>query len=114
MDFYNNKITDEGFKTFCGEVKNDTFNNLQKLNLGKNELGNESMKSFSIIFSGFINLEEVNFSHNNFTDDITLYFSQQINELVDCIQKIDISNNKLSDGIKIFFKEIGIPLSIKY
>jgi len=114
IDFYNNKITDEGFKTFCDEVKNETFNNLQKLNLGKNELGNESMKNFSIIFSDFVNLEEIILCHNNFTDDIILYFSQQINELVDCIQKIDISNNKLSEGIKILFKETGIPLNIKY
>ena len=62
IDFYSNKIADGGFRTFCEEVKNGTFNNLQKINLGKNEFGNESMKNFSIIFLECINLEEVNFS----------------------------------------------------
>ena len=114
IDFYNNKINDDGFKVFCDETKNDTFNSLLKLNLGKNNLGNESMKNFSNIYLKCINLEEVNFSYNNFTDDIVLYFSQQLNDLVDNIQKIDISNNKLSDQMKILFKETGIPLNIIY
>ena len=114
MDFYNNKIGDEGFKIFCEETKNETFNTLQKLNLGKNDLGNESMKSFSSIFLKCINLEEVNFSYNNFTDDIVLYFSAQINELVDNIRIIDITNNKLSEAMKVLFKETGIPLNIIY
>ena len=114
MDFYSNKIGDEGFKVFCDETKNDTFNNLQKLNLGKNDLGNESMRNFSIIFFKCINLNEVNFSYNNFTDDIALYFNTQLNDLVDNIQLIDITNNKLSETIKNLFKETGIPLNIHY
>ena len=114
MDFYNNKIGDEGFKVFCDETKNDTFNNLQKLNLGKNDLGNESMRNFSIIFFKCINLNEVNFSYNNFTDEIALYFKMQLNDLVDNIQFIDITNNKLSETIKNLFKETGIPLNIHY
>ena len=114
MDFYKNKISDDGFKTFCDEANNDTFSNLQKLNLGHNELGNDSMKNFSSIFLKCINLEEVNFSNNNLTDEITLYFSPQLNELVDNIQKIDISNNKLSEAIRILFKETGLPLNINY
>ena len=114
IDFYSNKIGDEGFKIFCDEANNGTFNNLQKLNVGKNELGNESMKNFSNIFLKCINLEEVNFSHNKLTDEITLYFSQQLNELVDNIQKIDISNNRLSEAIRLLFKEAGLPLNIHY
>ena len=114
MDFYNNKISDDGFKVFCEETKNETFNNLQKLNLGKNNLGNDSMKEFSYIFLKCLNLEEVNFSYNNFTDDIVLYYSSQINDLVDNIRIIDITNNKLSDSMKILFKESGIPLNIIY
>ena len=114
MDFYNNKIGDDGFKVFCEETKNETFNNLQKLNLGKNNLGNDSMKEFSYVFFKCINLEEVNFSYNNFTDDIVLYYSSQINDLVDNIRIIDITNNKLSDAMKALFKETGIPLNIIY
>ena len=72
------------------------------------------MKSFSSIFLKCINLEEVNFSYNNFTDDIVLYFSAQINELVDNIRIIDITNNKLSEAMKVLFKETGIPLNIIY
>lgn len=30
MDFYSNKIGDDGFRIFCEEAKNDTFNNLKK------------------------------------------------------------------------------------
>lgn len=114
IDFYNNKISDDGFKVFCDEIKNNTFERLQKLNIGKNELGNESMRIFSMYYLKCKNLNEVNFSYNNFTDDIALYFSTQLNDLVDNIQIIDITNNKLSDAIKTLFKETGLPLNIKY
>jgi hypothetical protein len=72
------------------------------------------MRNFSIIFFKCINLNEVNFSYNNFTDDIALYFNTQLNDLVDNIQLIDITNNKLSETIKNLFKETGIPLNIHY
>ena len=72
------------------------------------------MKCFSETFLKYNNLTEVDFSYNNFTDDIVLYFNQQINDLVDNIQKIDITNNKLSEGMKNYFKESGIPLNIIY
>ena len=114
MDFYSNKIGDDGFRIFCEEAKNDTFNNLKKINFGKNELGNEALKCFSSTFLKYINLTEVNFSYNNLTDDIALYFASQLNDLVDNIQIIDITNNKLSDAIKNYFKEQGIPLNIVY
>ena len=114
MDFYNNKIGDDGFRVFCEEAKNETFINLKEINFGKNELCNEAMKCFSDNFLKFKNLAEVNFSNNNFTDDIVLYFTSQINELVDNIQIIDITNNKLSEEMKNIFKETGIPLNIIY
>ena len=114
MDFYNNKIGDDGFRIFCEEAKNETFINLQKFNIGKNELGNESMKCFSEIFLKCINLVEINFSYNNFTDEIAIYFSPKLNDLIDNIQIIDITNNKLSEGLKTLFKESGIPLNIIY
>ena len=72
------------------------------------------MKYFSSTFLKYINLVEVNFSNNNFTDEIALYFSNQLNDLVDNIQIIDITNNKLPDAIKNYFKEQGIPLNIIY
>ena len=114
MDFYSNKIGDDGFRVFCEEAKNETFTDIKKINFSKNELGNEAMKCFSETFLKYNNLTEVDFSYNNFTDDIVLYFNQQINDLVDNIQKIDITNNKLSEGMKNYFKESGIPLNIIY
>ena len=77
-------------------------------------MGNEALKCFSSTFLKYINLTEVNFSYNNLTDDIALYFASQLNDLVDNIQIIDITNNKLSDAIKNYFKEQGIPLNIVY
>ena len=115
IDFYSNKISDDGFKTFCEEARNDTFINLLKLNLGKNLLGNDSIKYFSSVYPNLENLTEINFSFNNLGDEITLYFNpQSLNELVDNIQIIDISNNKLSNEIKNLFKESGIASNIIY
>ena len=115
IDFYNNKIGNDGFKTLCEESKNNTFIYLKKLNLSKNKLGNESMKDFTMNYSKFENLIELDLSYNNLGDEIVLYFNPQIlNELVDIIRIIDISNNKLSNEVKNFFKESGIPFNILY
>ena len=114
LDLYSNKIGDDGFRIFCEEAKNETFNNLKKINFAKNELGNEAMKCFSTTFLKYTNLVEVNFSYNNFTDEIVLYFNTQLNDLVDNIQIINITNNKLSEGLKNLFQELGIPLNIIY
>ena len=115
IDFYSNKIGNEGFKSLCEESKSNTFVNLQKLNLSKNLLGNDAIKDFSIYFPKFENLIEVDFSFNNIGDEITLYFTPPIlNDLVDIIHTIDISNNKLSDEVKNYFKESGIPFNIIY
>jgi Ran GTPase-activating protein (RanGAP) involved in mRNA processing and transport len=115
IDFYSNKIGNEGFKSLCEESKSNTFVNLQKLNLSKNLLGNDAIKDFSIYFPKFENLVEVDFSFNNIGDEITLYFTPPIlNDLVDIIHTIDISNNKLSDEVKNYFKESGIPFNIIY
>ena len=114
IDFFSNKINDDGFKIFCDEAKNNIFNFLHKLNLGKNQLGNESMRNFSTTFLSCINLTEVNFSYNNISDDSILYFCTLLNDLVDNIQIIDITNNKFSDAIKCFFTETRLPLNIRY
>ena len=115
IDFYCNKINNDGFKTLCEEAKNNTFIYLQKLNLSKNLLGNESMKDFSVFYPKFESLVEADFSYNNLGDEIILYFNPLIlNELVDMVQIIDISNNKLSNEIKNLFKESGIPFNIIY
>jgi hypothetical protein len=115
IDFYSNKIGNEGFKSLCEESKSNTFVNLQKLNLSKNLLGNESMKDFSVFYPKFESLVEADFSYNNLGDEIILYFNPLIlNELVDMVQIIDISNNKLSNEIKNLFKESGIPFNIIY
>ena len=115
IDFYNNKIGNEGFKALCEESKSNTCIYLQKLNLSKNLLGNDAIKDFSIYFPKFENLIDVNFSFNNIGDEITLYFTPpMLNDLVDVVQIIDISNNKLSDEVKNYFKESGIPFNIIY
>ena len=115
IDFYNNKIGNDGFKTLCEESKNNTFIHLQKINLSKNLLGNESMRDFSVFYAKFESLIEADFSFNNLGDEIILNFTPQIlNELVDIVHIIDISNNKLSNEIKNMFKEQGIPFNIIY
>ena len=115
MDFYCNKISNEGFKTLCEEAKNNTFIYLQKLNLSKNLLGNESMKDFSVFYPKFERLNEVDFSFNNLGDEMITYFNPMIlNELVDMVQIIDISNNHISNEVKNLFKESGIAFNIIY
>jgi len=114
MDFYNNEIGDDGFKILCESAKNESFNSLQKLNFGKNNLGNDSMKYFSETFLKFIHLEHVIFTENNFTDDIVLIYSPLLNDLVDNIRIIDITKNKISEGMKCLFRDSGLPLNIIY
>ena len=115
MDFYKNNIGSEGFKTFCEEAKNNTFNHLQKLNMSRNKLSNDAMKDFSVFYPKFERLIEADFSFNYFGDEIVLYFNPlMINELVDTIQIIDISNNKLTNEMKNYFKESGLSFNIIY
>ena len=73
------------------------------------------MRDFSIFYAKFESLIEADFSFNNLGDEIILNFTPQIlNELVDIVHIIDISNNKLSNEIKNMFKEQGIPFNIIY
>jgi hypothetical protein len=73
------------------------------------------MRDFSVFYAKFENLKEADFSFNNLGDEIILNFTPQIlNELVDIVHIIDISNNKLSNEIKNMFKEQGIPFNIIY
>ena len=72
------------------------------------------MYIFLAIFLSFANLAEINFSYNNITDNSVINFSSIINDLIDNIEVINISNNKLSDALKCFFGEIGIPINIIY
>ena len=115
MDFYENKIGNDGFKTLCEESKNNTFIYLQNLNLSKNLLGNESMKDFSLFYPKFESLIKADFSYNNLSDEMVLNFNPLIlNELVDMIRIVDISNNKLSEELKNYLKESGIAFNIIY
>ena len=114
LDLCGNKITDEGFKNFSQEVEIGSFNFLYKINFSNNLLGDESMYLFFAFFSNFPNLSEINFSYNNITDNGIIQFSSVINDLIDNVEIVDISNNKLSEALKCFFGEIGIPLNIKY
>ena len=109
-----NKINDDGFKSFIEEVKVGNFNYLNKINFSNNLLGDETMYLFFSFFSNFINLNEIDFSYNNITDNGIIKFSSVINDLIDNISYIDISNNKLSDALKCFFGELGIPFNVKY
>jgi len=114
LNLCGNKITDEGFKNFSEEVKVGTFNFLYRINFSYNLLGDQTMYIFLAFFSNFPNLSEINFSNNNITDSGVIQFSSIINDLIDNVDSIDISNNKLSDALKCFFGEIGTPLNIKY
>ena len=114
LDLCGNKITDEGFKIFAEEVKSGNFNFLYKINFSNNSLGDETMNAFLLLFPSFPNLYEINFSYNNITDNSVIGFSSIINDLIDNVGIIDISNNNLTDALKYFFGEIGTPLNIRY
>ena len=109
-----NKITDDGFRSFIEEVKVGTFNFLNKINFSNNLIGDEAMHLLFSFFNNFINLYEIDLSYNNITDNGVINFSSVINDLIDNISIIDISNNKLSDALKCFFGELGIPFNVKY
>ena len=109
-----NKINDDGYKAFTEEVKVGTFNYLNKINFSRNLLGDESMYLFFSFFNYFVNLNEIDFSYNNITDNGVINFSSVINDLVDNISYINISNNKLSAALKCFFEELGIPFNVIY
>jgi len=109
-----NQINDEGFRAFLEEVKIGSFNYLSKFNFSNNLLGDESMLIFLSFFRNFLNLEFIDFSYNNITDNGVIGFSSIINDLIDNISLIDISNNKLSDALRYFFDETGIPFNIRY
>ena len=114
LDLCGNKINDEGFKVFTEEVKIGTFNFLYKINFSNNMLGDETMFVFFSIFNAFPNLAEINFSNNNITDNGVINFSSVINDLIDNVEIINISGNKLTDALKCFLGEIGTPFNIIY
>ena len=72
------------------------------------------MQLFFSFFSNFVNLYEIDFSYNNITDDGICIFSTVINDLIDNISIIDISNNKLTDAFKNFLGDLGIPLNVRF
>jgi Ran GTPase-activating protein (RanGAP) involved in mRNA processing and transport len=114
LDLCGNKITDEGFKAFAEEVKSGNFDFLYKINFSYNSLEDETMNIFLTIFSSFPNLYEINLSNNNITHNSVINFAPVINDLIDNITIIDISNNKLSDALKYYFGQIGTPLNVRY
>ena len=109
-----NKINDDGFRYFTEEVKVGSFNYLNKINFSNNLLKDESMQLFFSFFSNFVNLYEIDFSYNNITDDGICIFSTVINDLIDNISIIDISNNKLTDAFKNFLGDLGIPFNVRF
>ena len=114
IDMSNNNITNSGFANFCLSLTKNEIK-INEIDFYNNKIGNESMKDFTMNYSKFENLIELDLSYNNLGDEIVLYFNPQIlNELVDIIRIIDISNNKLSNEVKNFFKESGIPFNILY
>ena len=109
-----NQIDDDGFKTLLDEVKSGRFNYLNTINFSNNLLGDDSMFLFWTQFKNFVNVKSIDFSYNNITDNGVIGFSSIINDVIDTINFIDISNNKLSDALLYFFEETGIPFNIKY
>ena len=109
-----NKINDDGFRYFIEEVKVGSFNYLNKINFSNNLLKDESMQLFFSFFINFVNLYEIDFSYNNITDDGICIFSTVINDLIDNISIIDISNNKLTDAFKNFLGDLGIPFNVRF
>ena len=72
------------------------------------------MMLFYSFFNNFINLYEIDFSNNNITDNGIINFSGIINELIDNISIIDISNNKLTEAFKNFLGDLGTPFNVRY
>ena len=114
FDLSGNKIKDDGFKFFGEEIRKTKFNQLIRLNLSHNILGDGTLFCFFTIFSFLPNLEEIDLSYNNITDSSIIQYSSIINLLLETIQFIDISNNKLSEALKRYFDETNIPFNVKY
>ena len=114
INLYGNEIKDAGFKIFHSSVNGKGFRTLQKINFGKNSIGDDTMILFLSLIKSFSNLMEINFSDNNITDEGVIPFGSVFNDLIDNVQFVDISGNKISEALKEFFMEISLPLNIKY
>ena len=107
FDLYGNLITDEGFTAFA-KVPYYNIKNLQNLNFGKNQIGNNGMKAFSDSFENFSALTDLNLSGNKFNDEGIRAFTINI-QLVLNLLSLDISDNPISDNMKEYLLQQGFP-----
>ena len=82
--------------------------NLQNLNFGKNQIGNNGMKAFSDSFENFSALTDLNLSGNKFNDEGIRAFTINI-QLVLNLLSLDISDNPISDNMKEYLLQQGFP-----
>ena len=113
-----NIINTNSFKEYFVQSSNNSSNNNQPQNPNVINIQINNFNNFpnNIPINNNSNCNNFNnnFSNNNITDNSVICFSTIINDLIDNIEVINISNNKLSDALKCFFGEIGTPFNIIY
>lgn len=107
LDLYGNIITDDGFSHFS-QVSYCIVKRIQSLNFGKNQIGNEGMKSFSTAFQKFTSLSHLNLSGNTITDEGLKDFTSNI-QLVLNLSSLNISDNPISDQMRDELLQQGFP-----
>ena len=102
-----NSISDISFKKFCKEA--ESFKYIILLDFENCQIGNDGMKALYSNFTKFKKLENLNLARNKFNDDGILYFKGKFNNIMENIIYLNIKGNDISDGIKEFLIEQGIP-----
>ena len=102
-----NSISDISFKIFCKEA--ESFKYIILIDFENCQIGNDGMKALNSHFTKFKKLENLNLARNKFNDDGILYFKGKFNNIMENIIYLNIKGNDISDGIKEFLIEQGIP-----
>ena len=109
LNLSGNLISDISFKVFCKE--GDTFYFLKSFDFENCRIGNDGMKALNDNFSKFEMLDSINLAKNKFNDDGLLYFKKDFQYFLSNIINLDIRENDISDGIKKYLIQQGIPSS---
>ena len=109
LNLSGNLISDISFKVFCKE--GDTFYFLKSFDFENCRIGNDGMKALNDNFSKFEMLDSINLAKNKFNDDGLLYFKKDFQYFLSNIINLDIRDNDISDGIKKYLIQQGIPSS---